>query len=626
MIIDLKNIDYYYLTNNNKKRKKHMLKEFCNYNLFEINPNPLFDGNQYKSAGSGFLKIIDTVSNKINNNFKPFVMLEDDIKKKENYPDNLEIPDNCDIFYLGHSKYGINQRSLIDCMYITHNNNIVKLVSMLATHAMMICSFKGLLYMQKCMMTVFYEKKPWDIPLATTMHTLNVYSSTKELMYQYGPVGGRQKNTFNINFPREKSLIEIPSFVDNNAMQFPLLVEKKLKKIKIFAVWTNCNNIFNKIMNEYDWKSDSKYGNEYIFTKEDDFTHAILMNFTMPNLSINRENIIGLAQEPSIHLKLTSQHVKYYKKNVKKFFIGSTKYIKSSPEIIMELNKDPPHIFNPGMGPLYSGFHGDPSRGNTFWVYPKSCPLVTPRWDTYNANKFCGNASFVRDTGGGIKEFICLGHCKSDEKENKTNTSQESKVVSTLPFIEKMSYQLPHISYKIVNNYIENFPKKNKIINYVYSWKNPGHSTQLYRYRHNLGNTILKNNLPIDIYGSSTDGLKKNFPNKENIKYSFDWKDIHKIYENYKFCIVIENTREPEYFSEKIIIALLCGCVPIYLGCTNIDNYFKDYVIHLSGNIKDDLNLIKTIINNPDKYYKKINIEDIKEKIHLKNIIHQEFL
>ena len=40
---------------------------------------------------------------KIKTNFKPFVMLEDDVKK-DNYPDNIEIPDDCDLFYLGHSK------------------------------------------------------------------------------------------------------------------------------------------------------------------------------------------------------------------------------------------------------------------------------------------------------------------------------------------------------------------------------------------------------------------------------------------------------------------------------------------------------------------------------------------
>ena len=46
---------------------------------------------------------------------------------------------------------------------------------------------------------------------------------------------------------------------------------------------------------------------------------------------------------------------------------------------------------------------------------------------------------------------------------------------------------------------------------------------------------------------------KKALPNKENIKYGFDWKDVHKVYENYKFSIVIENTREPNGISEKDI-------------------------------------------------------------------------
>ena len=70
----------------------------------------------------------------------------------------------------------------------------------------------------------------------------------------------------------------------------------------------------------------------------------------------------------------------------------------------------------------------------------------------------------------------------------------------------------------------------------------------------------------------------------------------------------------------------MCGCIPIYIGCKNIDSYFKDYVIHLSGNLNDDIKLLKNILNDPDKYYKKINIEEIKEIVHLKNIIHQEFL
>ena len=228
-----------------------------------------------------------------------------------------------------------------------------------------------------------------------------------------------------------------------------------MKIIKIFASWTNCNTIYNKVMNEYDWNCDSKYGVDYIFTKENNYTHAILMNIIRPSLKINKENVIGLAQEPSLYLKfnINNNIIKYFKENVKKYFIGSVSFIENNKEI----------------------------------------------------------------------------------------------------FIEKMSYQLPHISYKIVNNFIENYPKKNKLINFVYSWKNSNKPKLLYRYRHELGNTILKTNIPVDIYGSSTDTLKKTYPEKENIKYGFHWRDVHKVYENYKFCIVIENTREPEYISEKMI-------------------------------------------------------------------------
>lgn len=227
MLLDLKNIDYYYLTHNNEKRKEHMIREFKNYNLFEINPNPLFNGNRCKSASSGFLKLIDNALNKMNNNFTPFVMLEDDVKRKEGYPDNLEIPDDCDIFYLGHSLYGIDKKSLIKPIFITVNDNIVKLINILTNTAIVICSLKGLLHMQKCMMTVFYEIKPWDIPLANSIYRFNVYSTTEELIYQYAPVSGNntQRCTLNIPYLKKDSATNIPQLVFTNAKNFPLLVD-----------------------------------------------------------------------------------------------------------------------------------------------------------------------------------------------------------------------------------------------------------------------------------------------------------------------------------------------------------------------------------------------------------------
>lgn len=42
----------------------------------------------------------------------------------------------------------------------------------------------------------------------------------------------------------------------------------------------------------------------------------------------------------------------------------------------------------------------------------------------------------------------------------------------------------------------------------------------------------------------------------------------------YRYSVVIENSREPDYFTEKLIDAILCLTVPIYWGCPNISEYF----------------------------------------------------
>ena len=41
----------------------------------------------------------------------------------------------------------------------------------------------------------------------------------------------------------------------------------------------------------------------------------------------------------------------------------------------------------------------------------------------------------------------------------------------------------------------------------------------------------------------------------------------------YRFSIVIENVREQNYFSEKLVDAVLCETVPIYWGCPNIGDF-----------------------------------------------------
>lgn len=42
----------------------------------------------------------------------------------------------------------------------------------------------------------------------------------------------------------------------------------------------------------------------------------------------------------------------------------------------------------------------------------------------------------------------------------------------------------------------------------------------------------------------------------------------------YRYSVVIENSRETNYFSEKLLDAIFCETVPIYWGCPNIAEFF----------------------------------------------------
>jgi len=43
----------------------------------------------------------------------------------------------------------------------------------------------------------------------------------------------------------------------------------------------------------------------------------------------------------------------------------------------------------------------------------------------------------------------------------------------------------------------------------------------------------------------------------------------------YRYSVVIENSREPSYFTEKLVDALLCETVPIYWGAPDIAEFFE---------------------------------------------------
>ena len=64
---------------------------------------------------------------------------------------------------------------------------------------------------------------------------------------------------------------------------------------------------------------------------------------------------------------------------------------------------------------------------------------------------------------------------------------------------------------------------------------------------------------------------------------------------SFRYSIVIENTREKGYFTEKLIDALLCNTVPIYWGCPNIADFFDTKALVVCEDMADIQRAIKNM-------------------------------
>jgi hypothetical protein len=209
MLINLDKIDYYYLTiPENVERIKHIKSEFSNYNIIEVNPVPYknIKGNysdkvrKLKSGITGFLKIIDFVMHKYNNGvFKPFIIIEDDVKKYRDIPNEIEIPSDSDICYIGLSRWGMTNITAHgvenSVCYQDINSEIIKVQNMLSTHGIMVTSLRGITTLQKCLMEDYYLNRGWDMCLSQIQPFINAYALKQPLVYQYKKVGGQEQQT-----------------------------------------------------------------------------------------------------------------------------------------------------------------------------------------------------------------------------------------------------------------------------------------------------------------------------------------------------------------------------------------------------------------------------------------------
>ena len=232
MKIHLNNLTYYYLTlpqenkedkkkyqkipNQHKNRKDHILNEFNELDLKEVNPIPskYFDYDKElskwqktrKSGASGFLKIIDLASQDMADNFKPFVILEDDARKHRQFPDFIEAPKDCDLLYIGLCQWGVTNKeggtnNSVCYNDVPDNKDVIKIFNMLSLHGIMVCSVRGMLSLQKCILEDFFKDQGWDKTIAHIQPYINTYALKEPLVYQYNKLGGEQKWT-KINYKK----------------------------------------------------------------------------------------------------------------------------------------------------------------------------------------------------------------------------------------------------------------------------------------------------------------------------------------------------------------------------------------------------------------------------------------
>jgi hypothetical protein len=157
---------------------------------------------------------------------------------------------------------------------------------------------------------------------------------------------------------------------------------------------------------------------------------------------------------------------------------------------------------------------------------------------------------------------------------------------------------------------------KNRIMSIIFSNKK---ETIGQCYRHKLVNEILTKNIPIDIWGRGCENLGVN---DSRIMGGFE---LNEPYESYQFTIAIENCEHPCYISEKFINPLMVKTIPLYWGATCADKDFANHFIRLTGIFETDLQIIDTILKNPNKFVNEINYQQLAEKCDLLQHLNEKF-
>jgi len=209
MLLNIKDITVYIISPGTDHYRNKLItvfkrvidEEFKKVVFFKSIPNP----NKTASLTNTVLEIF---KHELNND-NPFIILEDDCAFFTKY-DQIEIPDNTDMLYLGVSlwSYPYNMNTLYsiyrpDIVYNSidtnesYNNTLVKIKGMTGGHA--------ILYISRDFIRTFIDKMtdiskyivdvPHDLLFSSLHQSFNVFGLKQPMFYQDATLGGQEEVT-----------------------------------------------------------------------------------------------------------------------------------------------------------------------------------------------------------------------------------------------------------------------------------------------------------------------------------------------------------------------------------------------------------------------------------------------
>ncbi|CAJ1941856.1 unnamed protein product [Cylindrotheca closterium] len=94
-----------------------------------------------------------------------------------------------------------------------------------------------------------------------------------------------------------------------------------------------------------------------------------------------------------------------------------------------------------------------------------------------------------------------------------------------------------------------------------------------------------------------------------------NWHANVEFYSGFRFCLVMEHVYEQPYVTEKILMAFLGGCIPIYYGSTMVFDIFHpdSFIYYNVTNPTDALERVDHLEHHPEAYHKTMSHPILKD-------------